>query len=137
LLLASSGTFAQNARAIPIAQPDSGRRLALVIGNNAYPAIPLRNAVNDARAIAQTLVREGFQADLVVDAPLKDLSRRVDLFVASLRPGDVALVFYSGHGFQIDNENFIVPVDFSAQDESDARYQGYSASRLVDRVTAS
>jgi hypothetical protein len=137
LVLCSSGIRAQNPRGVSIVPVDSGRRMALVIGNNAYPAMGLRNAVNDARAIAQTLSREGFQADLVVDAPLRDLSRRVDLFVGSLRRGDVALVFYSGHGFQINNENFIVPVDFNAQDEAAARAQSYSASRLVDRVTAS
>ena len=55
-------------------------------------------------------------------------------FVSTLRPGDVALLYYSGHGLQIDGENYLIPTDFSAASESEAKYAAYSASRAVQQI---
>jgi Skp family chaperone for outer membrane proteins len=115
---------------------DSGRRLALVIGNEAYPASPLRNPGNDARAMKASLTEAGFQTDLVLNASMKEMQTAIDAFVSKIHTGDVALFFYAGHGIQIVGENFLVPIDFQARDEADARYTAYSASRILDRMTA-
>jgi len=79
----------------------SGRRVALVIGNNAYPWKPLVNSANDARALAALLPQVGFDprnVTLLVDAALKQMQKAGREFVAGLRPDDLAFVFYSGHG---------------------------------------
>ncbi|MBL8221034.1 MAG: caspase family protein, partial [Bryobacterales bacterium] len=112
----------------------NGRRLALVVGNEAYPKWPLRNPVNDARAVEQALRELGFETESVVNAGLKALEQSVDRFVAKMKAGDVGMFYYAGHGIQIDGENYLVPVDFDAKDEADAKYVSYSASRVQERM---
>ncbi|PYR58696.1 MAG: hypothetical protein DMF85_09925 [Acidobacteria bacterium] len=127
----------QQPRGVTLADAVPGRRTALVIGNNGYPAMPLKNAVNDARAMAAALQKYGFAVDLATDVTFKELNKRIDRFIGQLPGGDVAMVYYAGHGVQIENENYLVPVDFNAQDEADAKYEAYSASRVVDRLAGS
>jgi TonB family protein len=115
---------------------ESGRRLALVIGNEAYPNQGLKNPGNDARAMLAALQEAGFQVDIATDTSFRDMNAAIDRFVAKIQPSDVALFYYSGHGIEIEGENYLLPVDFVARDEADARYVSYSASRLLDRMTA-
>jgi formylglycine-generating enzyme len=130
--LASLVVTAQDRR---IAPADRGRRMALVIGNNDYPWKPLRNAVNDAQAVANLLPQLGFQpADitLATNTKLKDLQRAARGFMEKLRSDDVAFVYYSGHGIEIRGENYLVPVDFPANaTELEARDEAYSAQQLL------
>lgn len=137
LFCAGAVIRAQAPRGATLVEPTESRRMALVIGNDAYAAMPLKNAVKDAKAVAAALQRYGFTVDVATDVNFKEINKRIDRFIAALQPGDVALVYYAGHGIQIDNENYLVPVDFSAQDEADAKYELYSASRVVDRLAAS
>jgi lipoprotein NlpI len=84
------------------------------MGNNAYRNAPiLRNAVNDAEKLGAKLEQLGFGVTRVRDAPLSEARRSIASFTASLSPGDVGLLFYSGHGLQAGGENYIVPVDFN------------------------
>jgi hypothetical protein len=110
------------------------QRLALIIGNEAYPKWPLQNPGNDAKAMAQALGEAGFRTDVLLNGSLRDMGRAVDSFVARVRQGDVALFYYAGHGIQIAGENYLVPVDFDAADEADAKYASYSASRAQERM---
>ncbi|MDP6247391.1 MAG: caspase family protein, partial [SAR324 cluster bacterium] len=75
-----------------------GPRTALVIGNAKYTSAPLRNPVNDARAISSTLKELGFQVTLLEDAGQKKMKRAIDRFGEQLRDGGVGLFYYSGHG---------------------------------------
>ena len=75
-------------------QQGSGRRLALVVGNDAYRAqSALRNAVNDARAVASAL---------------GELGSALSAFAGSLRGDDVALFYFAGHGVQMDGVNYLM-----------------------------
>ncbi|MBY0376322.1 MAG: caspase family protein [Bryobacteraceae bacterium] len=114
-----------------------GQKRALVVGNSAYPKWPLKNASNDASDMAIALREVGFDTEVVLNAPLKTLEQAVDRFVAKLGPNDTALFFFAGHGIQLANENYLVPIDFDAKDEADAKYVAYSASRIHDRMDAS
>ena len=134
--LIPSAAGRQSAGLQPGGQP-ALRRTALVIGNDAYPRTPLKNAVGDARAVAAALKQYDFEVDLALDVSFKELNKRVDRFIAQIKPGNVALVYYAGHGIQIESENYLVPTDFDAQDEADAKYEGYLASRLADRLSGS
>lgn len=114
---------------------DSERRVALVIGNNDYLFAPdLRNAANDAEDLAVALHEVGFEVEKVLDADLRGLDAAVDRFISKLSPGDVALFHYSGHGMQVDGENYLIPVDFKLKDPASVRYDAYSASKLHDRM---
>src|SRR5205823_3988482 len=135
--LISAGAVYGQDRRVPVSEPPTGRRVAMVIGNDAYAKVPLRNAVNDANAMARALTDAGFQVDLLLNATLKDFDSRLPLFWSQLRDGDVALFYYSGHGVQVENENYLVPVDFAATSEADAKYSAYPASRIVDHMSES
>ena len=90
-------------------------RLALVIGNSNYKSVtPLPNPVNDANAIAADLKAAAFDVTLADDLGQSDLRRAIRDFaskIAAKGPDSVALVYYAGHGVQVDGENFLVPVD--------------------------
>jgi uncharacterized caspase-like protein len=63
-----------------------------------------------------------------------EMEKKIDSFAVNLKPGDVGLFYYAGHGIQIEGENFLIPVDFVLKDEADTKYSSYSASRLHDRM---
>src|SRR6267378_1840987 len=91
------------------------RRLALVIGNAKYEAIPLANPVHDAEDMKDSLERVGFAVTIATDLSLRAMDQTISKFIAGLRKGDIALFYYSGHGMQIDGENRLLPVDFNAR----------------------
>ena len=134
LFIAAVATF--QLAAPPALQAQTPQRLALVIGNDSYANAPLKNARNDAHVVETALTQLGFQVDLVTDVNRASLERSIDRFLARLQSGTIALVFYAGHGVQIEGDNYLLPIDFKAQDEADAKFQGYSATRLHDRVAA-
>ncbi len=122
----------------PGVQLGGDRRLALVIGNDAYSYLPrLGNAVHDARAMRSVLEELGFEVELVIDAGAADIRRAVSAFADRLAPRDVALFYYSGHGLQIEGENFLIPVDFEAADEIDARFASYPADQALQTLESS
>jgi tetratricopeptide (TPR) repeat protein len=111
-------------------------RHALVIGNDTYPGNELQNARNDAKAIFDAFNGAGYSATLVLDANRATLSDSVDAFVDTLSPGDTAVLYYAGHGFQLEGENYLVPVDFRVVSPEIARTEGYSVSSLLERFTS-
>src|SRR6267142_4753679 len=102
-------------------------RLALVIGQSAYRSVPaLPNPANDAKAVTQMLTDSGFAVSSAGDLSQIELRERVSEFagkIAAKGSDTIALVFYAGHGLQIDGENFLVPVDVDPKRESDIPMQ--------------
>src|SRR5436190_5009829 len=96
-------------------------RRALVIGNSAYPpdAHPLKNPVNDARAMGGALKDLGFDVTLKLDLTQAQMEDAIREFTGSLGQGSVAVFYYAGHGFQIEGINYLAPIDFY-QDRLDA-----------------
>jgi hypothetical protein len=117
----------------------SEARIALVIGNGRYERTsPLTNSVNDARLISAKLKASGFATTLLVDGNKAQMDRAVAQFSDAIRKsGDrtVALFFYAGHGVQVDQRNYLVPVDASLEDRGKARIENVSADTIVDMVT--
>lgn len=134
LLVCSQLTLASHSEHSPGYRQARENRIALVIGNSAYPQQPLKNPVNDATSMAALLRTLGFQVTLVIDTNLREMEKAIDNFITALTPGRVALFYYAGHGIQIDSENYLVPTDFVLKDEADAKYSSYSASRLLERL---
>ena len=88
------------------------RRLALVIGNDAYEnVVPLRKAVNDAVTIGDTLSELGFEVTVAKNLARREMNKHLQAFHSTVNPGDVALFFYAGHGVEIDGENYLLPTD--------------------------
>jgi hypothetical protein len=90
-----------------------GRRIALVVGNSTYSGRieSLKNATNDADAIARALRKERFEVDLVKDADLATLKAAIARLEKAAANADVVLLYYSGHGFQLGGQNHLVPTD--------------------------
>ncbi len=88
------------------------RRTALVIGNGKYHhAVRLPNPVYDARAVAAALKRLDFDVLDGIDAKRSEMENLLDDFGAKAERSDIALVFYAGHGIQVEGENYLLPVD--------------------------
>lgn len=98
---------------LPRALAAEAGRLALVVGNDAYKEVPLGNARNDARAMAELLRRAQFEVDLQLDTTRTALARAIERFGVALKRTDarLGLFFYAGHGVQVDWRNYLVPVD--------------------------
>ncbi|WP_315721000.1 MULTISPECIES: caspase family protein [unclassified Bradyrhizobium] len=115
-------------------------RLALVIGQSAYRAVtPLPNPANDANAMAKMLAEAGFDVTRAADLSQRDLNREVGDFaakIASKGPDTVALVFYAGHGLQIDGENYLVPVDVDPRREADIPLQAVRLNDLLNTLNS-
>ena len=114
------------------------RRLALVVGNQTYRTNPLTNPRNDAAAVAAALRRLGFddvteKYDLT-RRQLDDVTRE---FAERVRAGDLALFYYSGHGVQVSQENYLVPIDFQAGSPADVRYNAFPVAQVRDRLEES
>ncbi|MFL9827158.1 caspase domain-containing protein [Rhodoplanes sp. SY1] len=112
-------------------------RLALVIGNSAYQAVTeLPNPANDAKAMSDLLASAGFEVTTAPDLGQAEMRKAVGDFAAKVAqkgPDAVSLVFYAGHGLQVDGENFLVPVDARIGREADVPLH---TVRLADVMNA-
>jgi len=115
-------------------------RLALVIGQSAYRTVTaLPNPANDARAMSQLLGDAGFEVTAASDLSQKDMTDKVGEFAAKIAakgPDTVALVFYAGHGLQIDGENYLVPVDVDPKREADIPFQAVRLNDIVNTLNS-
>lgn len=110
----------------PATNSAGGRRVALVIGNGAYAHVmALPNPPNDARAVAKTLRDLGFEVTEGINADHAALEKLTRDFLLSTPGAKIALLYYAGHGVQIDGHNFLVPTDISRD----------SAPNLVSAMT--
>ncbi len=115
------------------------RRVALVIGNGAYRhAPPLPNPPNDARAVASALKGIGFEVVEGTDLDIEGMRAAIGAFERALgRDAGVGLVFYAGHGMQVDGENYLIPVDAALETSSDLKFKTVAATWLLDEVLGS
>jgi hypothetical protein len=115
-------------------------RLALVIGQSAYRSVPaLPNPANDAKAVTQLLTDSGFEVSTAADLSQTEMREKVSEFagkVAAKGADTVALVFYAGHGLQIDGENFLVPVDIDVKREADIPIQAVRLNDILNTLTS-
>jgi len=127
ILLGSHAAFAES-------------RVALVIGESAYRAVTaLPNPANDAKAMSQLLGDAGFDVTSAADLSQNEMRQAVGEFaakVAAKGPDTVALVFYAGHGVQIDGENFLVPVDVDPKREADIPLQAVRLNDILNTLTS-
>lgn len=121
---------------VSFAAPAAEQRVALVIGNNAYPAAPLKNPVNDARAMARSLNQMGFEVILRTNLNQKAMVNALREFGARLREGGVALFYYSGHGMQVKGRNYLIPVDADIRGEDEVPYMSMDMAQVLDKLEA-
>jgi hypothetical protein len=125
---------------LALANSADARSLALVIGNNDYENVaPLQTAVNDARAVGDELETMGFVVRRAFNVDKRAMSRVLAAFDSELKPGDRALLFYAGHGFEVSGANYVLPVDVPAAQSSQidlALNAAFSVEKLIDGIRA-
>ena len=111
----------------------AGSRVALLIGNASYLNVsPLSNPPNDVRAFAEALRKVGFDVMVRQDADLRTMDEAVNDFWNRLKGKDSGLFYYSGHGIQVNGQNFLVPVNALIEKELDIKHTCFPAQKLID-----
>ena len=130
-LAASLGLFFTAAASTTPAQAD--KRVALVIGNSAYQHVNrLPNPAKDAASMGDMLKKSGFDVvDAKEDVGNAEMRRMIRDFSDKVRDADVALVFYAGHGIEIDGTNYLLPVDTRLERDVDVDDEAVSLDRIV------
>ncbi len=106
----------------------AAKLVALSIGISAYPGNGyLPSPVKDAILVAEALADFGFQVRLVKDPDRATLNDEIEAFIAAARNADVAIVYFSGHGIQVNGEAYMMPRDEAANDSM-------AIGRLVERL---
>lgn len=111
-------------------------RLALVIGNAAYRNDPLDNPVNDARLIAQALRNSGFAVALHENLDRAGLIDAMRGFGKQLSENTIAVVYYAGHGLQLRDHNYLIPVDAEIRSEDEIPITGLDIGFILGRMSA-
>jgi uncharacterized caspase-like protein len=108
-------------------------RVALVIGNGHYPDAnhPLKQSINDARALTTILRRDGFDVIVIEDANRDDMRRAVSQLKSKIGPETTALLFFSGFGIQSGRESYMIPIDAQIWKEIDVRHDGVSIESVL------
>jgi hypothetical protein len=111
-------------------------RIALVIGNAKYPDAdaPLKEPVNDARAVADELKRDGFTVETGDNLTNDGMRKALDRLYSHIKPGSVALIFFSGFGIQSNRQSFMIPVDAQIWTEADVRRDGFSLETMLGEI---
>jgi lipoprotein NlpI len=124
---------------LPAVQADAaGDRVALVVGNAKYPdaEAPLKEPINDAKDIADELKRNGFDVETGENLTGDAMRRALDRLYGRVKPGSVALIFFSGFGVQSARQSYMIPVDAQIWTEPDVRRDGFSLETVLGEINS-
>src|SRR5579871_3093293 len=115
---------------------DAADRFALVIGNAKYPDAdaPLKEPGNDARSVADELKRDGFTVEVAENLTGDGMRQAFERLYGQLKPGSVALVFFSGFGIQSNRQSYLIPVDAQIWTEANVRRDGLSLEAVLNEI---
>ena len=115
---------------------NTGRRIALIVGNGAYKSVPaLDNPPRDAKLIAAALRDVGFQTvSLSTDLTRDKFFEALRAFAGEAEKADWAVVYYAGHGFEIGGVNYLVPVDARLAADKDAETEAVALEQVLAAV---
>ena len=126
--------FSQDRAFKPVVSVET--KVAFVIGNGNYREQPLKNPVNDAKAMSDVLIKLGFKVFLYCDIGQKELKIAIKKFGNEINHGSVGLFYYAGHGIQWNGENYIVPVDAEINREQDIDIEGVRINSVLAEMDA-
>ena len=123
--------------AVATAASARGQRIALVIGNGNYQQsdLPkLANPTNDAEDMARALRRFGFEVIERKNQTLEGMNQAIAEFGSKIGGSEAALFYYAGHGIQVKNQNYLIPVNARIESEASVPYQGVSLNQVLDEM---
>ncbi len=122
---------------MPLQANAAGGKVALVIGNAKYETLPpLPNSVADAKDMTSKLKKLGFDVISAVDADQSSMKKALQTFQSRLAEGGVGLFYFSGHGIQYQQKNYIIPIDGSISTAADAGRHGVSIDAVLETLRA-
>jgi hypothetical protein len=111
-------------------------RIALVIGNSTYEAVPvLRNPGRDAELVAASLRDRGFAVTLETDLSYDSMRRAIQGFSAKSAQADWALLYYAGHGMEFGGENFLIPTDAQLKSDTDITFEAMPLGHVLQSIS--
>ena len=112
------------------------KRVALVIGNSAYKSVPrLTNPVNDATLVGGMFKKAGFDdVDVRLDLNAADMRRSLREFAGRTRDAQVAVIYYAGHGIELDGTNYLIPTDAALETDGDVLDETVALDRALFAV---
>jgi uncharacterized caspase-like protein len=115
------------------ARADTQRRVALVIGNSAYKYVnKLPNPANDAAAVAAMLTSVGFDViESKTNLTITQMKKAIRDFTEQTRGADIGVIYYAGHGIEVDGTNYMIPVDAELARDIDIEDEAVSLDRIV------
>jgi uncharacterized caspase-like protein len=139
LLLLSTLFFAEaNDRGVRIStKMKTEQRVALVIGNNAYQGERLSkliNPINDSRAIKNILEKKGFEVIYQEDGSIREMRKVLSKFYKKIEKGGVGFFYFSGHGIEVEGQNYLIPIDAKIEDKSETEYEAVALGRVTKRM---
>ena len=115
-------------------QASSGaNKLALVIGNDSYVNVgKLKNAREDANTMAESLKNINYKVTLKLDVNQKEMKAAIRNFANTVQGGDEVIIFYAGHGIQIQGANYLLPTDLEVENETQIKDDAVQLQRILD-----
>jgi tetratricopeptide (TPR) repeat protein len=111
-------------------------KVALIIGNAAYQHTPaLRNTIADAEAVGETFERLGFAVTYARDQSFGDLRNSLSDFRREAARAKVAVVFYAGHGIEVERQNYLIPVDAKLKSDGDVEFESISLDLVLRAIS--
>lgn len=138
LRIIASLTLAYAAGAASSLPATAQERFALVIGNSQYKGVTaLPNPARDAKAVEALLKEAGFDVTAAVDLDKAGMSKTIRAFTARMaeKPEKtVTLIYFAGHGVQVDGENYLIPVDANIVRESDVAVESLRVGDMMNML---
>jgi hypothetical protein len=111
-------------------------RRALVIGNDTYKSVTeLKNAREDAKAMASSLSAVGYKVTLQLDLNEKEMKAALRTFSSQIQGGDEVMFFFAGHGVQLGAANYLLPTDIGGESEAQVKDEAIQLQRILDDMT--
>ncbi len=134
ILLSAQTTNIRSVKLIQDMQQE--QRVALVIGNSEYEGVlsKLRNPINDARTIKSILESRDFDVIYRKNSTRKEIKKALKIFYSKIRKGGVGLLYFSGHGIEVDGKNYLIPIDAELDEKSDAEFEAVAVNQITKKM---
>ncbi len=128
-----------NSRGLYLKKYANEKKVALVIGNNAYSGqlSKLKNPVNDATDVKNALEKAGFEVLFLTDATQAQMDEKLREFSDKLKISAIGLFYFAGHGLEVQKQNYLVPVGADISDKYKVKYKTIAVDEIVTRMNRS
>lgn len=128
-----------NTRALYLKKYANEKKLALVIGNSGYSSqlSKLQNPINDATDVKKALEQTGFEVIFLKDATQVEMDEKLREFSDKLKKSAIGLFYFAGHGLEVENKNYLVPIDSDVSDKFKVKYKTVAVDEIVTRMNNS